>query len=90
MLSLHKFYFDAIVRARNTGERYGQAMFNHLYEVRPDLAEQVRSQPTDPFYVEKLNHPAWDRFVYFIEKNWFGGKAEDGGRDLQDNEKWQR
>lgn len=70
MLSLHKFYFDAITRARVSGERYGQAMFNHLCEVRPDLSEQVRGTDKDPFHVSHLNHPNWDRFVSFIEANW--------------------
>jgi hypothetical protein len=69
-MSLHQFYFDAQARARKTGERYGQAMFNHLYEVRPDLSEQVRGQDTDPFYVERLSQPRWDRFVTFLEANW--------------------
>lgn len=61
MLSLHKFYFDA--RARTHRERYGQAMFNHLFEVRRDLANEIRGTDNDPFYVEKLSHPNWDLFV---------------------------
>lgn len=69
-LSLHKFYFDAIQRARREGERYGQAMFNHLCSVRPDLSEKVRGSDMDAFYVEKLSDPRWDRFVEYIEKNW--------------------
>jgi hypothetical protein len=72
-LSLHKFYFDAISRARNTGERYGQAMFNHLWEVRPDLSEKVRGTDKDPFYVDRLYDPRWDAFVEFIESNWYNG-----------------
>lgn len=69
-MSLHKFYFDAQHRARGTGERYGQAMFNHLCDVRPDLSEQVRATDMDPFHVERLNDPRWDRFVTFLEANW--------------------
>lgn len=69
-VSLHQFYFDAMTRARVTRERYGQAMFNHLVRVRPDLAEQVRGTDKDPFYVERLSHPNWDPFVEFIEANW--------------------
>lgn len=70
MSSLHKFYFDSQTRARVTRERYGQAMFNHLHEVRPDLAEAVRSTDKDPFYVERLDDPRWDKFVEFLEANW--------------------
>jgi hypothetical protein len=67
---LHQFYFDAVTRARNSQERYGQAMFNHLRQVRPDLAERVRGTDKDPFYVSALTDPRWDRFVAFIENEW--------------------
>ncbi len=71
MLTLHKFYFDAATLARkNPGWRYGQAMFNHLCQVRPDLSEQVSCTDKDPFHVTKLSDPCWDRFVSFIESNW--------------------
>ena len=69
-LSLHKFYIDAIKRARNV-ERYGQAIFNHLWEVRPDLSEKVRRTDKDPFYIDTLHDPRWDAFVNFIETNWY-------------------
>mgnify|MGYP003645749907 CR=1 FL=1 len=70
-LSLHhKFYSDAITRARVKKERIGQALFNHLYQVKPELAEKVRGTDMDPFYVE-YGHPNWDRFIVFIEKEWF-------------------
>jgi hypothetical protein len=72
-LNLHKFYFDGITRARKTGERYCQAMFNHLHDVRPDLAEQVRGTDKDPFYCPSPDDPRWDRFVNFIETNWYLG-----------------
>lgn len=76
--SLHKFYFDAISRARSKRERYGQAMFNHLVIVRPDLSERVRGTDMDPFYVEQLSHPDWDRFVKFIETNWYLDRSTEG------------
>lgn len=70
MISLHKFYFDGIARGLRTGERYCQAMFNHLHEVRPDLSERVCGTDHDPFYCESPQDPKWDRFVTFIEANW--------------------
>lgn len=70
MSSLHQFYFDAITLARKHQWRYGQAMFNHLESVRPDLAQHIRGTDTDPFYVERLSDPRWDRFVEFIESEW--------------------
>jgi len=71
IVSLHKFYFDGIIRAREKCERYCQAMFNHLVEVRPDLSEQVRGTDMDPFYCHSPTDPRWDRFVRFIETNWY-------------------
>lgn len=69
--SLHKFYFDALTRCRRTGERYGQAMFNHLCEVRPDLSEAIRSTVNDPFYLNSPNDSRFDNFTAFIEKHWY-------------------
>lgn len=74
--SLHKFYFDAIMRGRANRERYGQAMFNHLCEVRPDLAERVRMTNMDPFHVSALSDPRWDRFVAFIEARWYQHESQ--------------
>ena len=71
MLSLHKFYSGGITRARQTRERYCQAMFNHLSDLRPDLSEQVRGTDMDPFYCASPTNPRWDRFVEFIETNWY-------------------
>ena len=36
---IHSFYAGGRMRQQRTGEQYGQAMFNHLVEVRPDLSE---------------------------------------------------
>ncbi len=74
-LSLHRFYFDAITRARCKSERYGQAMCNHLYMVRPDLSMQIGTNTgadtdMDPFFCVSPNDPKFDRFIEFVEKNW--------------------
>jgi len=69
-MNLHQFYFDAIVRARKTHERYGQAMFNHLVEVRPDLSDGVRGTSMDPFYVNTPMDPRFDAFCQYIETHW--------------------
>ncbi len=34
-------------------QRKGQAMFNRLHDLRPDLANQVRGTLDDPFYNER-------------------------------------
>ena len=69
-ISLNKFYFDSITRCRKNGERYGQGMFNHLCEVKPDLAEKVRGTNMDPFYCSSPMEAKFDRFINFIEANW--------------------
>lgn len=45
--------------------RYGQTLFNVLYDVRPDLSEQVRASNIDPFYDSNI-----DEFKIWIEENW--------------------
>lgn len=35
---------------QQTGWRYGQAFFNCLFDERPDIAEELRGTPVDPFY----------------------------------------
>lgn len=38
------------VQMQNPKWRSGQALFNALLEVRPELAEQIRATIMDPFY----------------------------------------
>lgn len=33
--------------------RYGQCMFNTLYEINEELADELRGDVTDPFYNDK-------------------------------------
>ena len=69
VVSLHQFYAGVQERAKKTRERYGQALFNHLYEVRPALAQRVQNSDKDPFYAtsgDRIN-----RFVLFIETEWY-------------------
>jgi hypothetical protein len=58
--------------ARERHWRYGQALFNHLLEVRPELAERVKGTDIDPFYLEgpAQDSNKWDRFIEFLESNW--------------------
>lgn len=71
-LSLHQFYEGGIKRTIDRPlERYCQAMFNHLQEVRPDLAKQVQAiEGVDPFYADK-DSSCWNAFVWFIETHWY-------------------
>lgn len=38
------------VRRKNPHMRYGQILFNLLYEINPGLADHIRGTEDDPFY----------------------------------------
>lgn len=77
-VSLHKFYFDAIVSAKLRSWRYGQALFNKLLELRPELAEKVRATNMDVFHMQGPadDFERWDRFISFVETNWYPGDSQ--------------
>lgn len=53
--------------AHHKGEqRYGQAVFNYLYRVRPDLADRLRATNLDPFHKTSVPDIVWT----FIANNW--------------------
>lgn len=49
-------------------ERFGQAAFNTLHNIRPDLSERVRGTNLDPFH----NDAALADFYAFAQENWNG------------------
>jgi DICT domain-containing protein len=70
-MNLHQFYFDVWTLARNQKWRIGQALFNHLLVVRPDLAESIRGDMTcDPFHAVSPTDPRYDAAIKIIEANW--------------------
>ena len=72
-VTLSQFYFDSLQDARKRKWRWGQACFNLLLEVRPNLAEEIRGSNMDVFYMTGPadNYAKWDRFARFIETNWY-------------------
>lgn len=50
--------------------RIGQAMFNGLLQVRPDLAEKVRGTDKDPFYAVTRQDDRVTAFEQFARENW--------------------
>ncbi len=49
--------------------RYGQALFNGLLDLRPDLAEEIRGTPLDPFNKKaKKDVPA--ELLAMLEERW--------------------
>lgn len=54
------------------GYRYGQALFNELVDVRPDLSERIRGGEDDPFYKKGSNEFDEEMVptIAFLEANW--------------------
>jgi hypothetical protein len=75
-MRLFEFFSQAEGKYLYDGQRWGQAHYNHLVEIRPDLARMIRGTNIDPFAV-KYNRgkgdPTWARFVQFLEDNWSEG-----------------
>lgn len=69
-MNLHQFYMGVWTRARTQRWRVGQALFNNLLDVRPDLAEQIRGTDKDPFYAESSMEPRYNAAIKFVEENW--------------------
>jgi len=67
--TLHKLYSVARTRAKSQDERYGQALFNTLVQIRPDIAERLRGSPDDPFYANGGDERA-ERAIAVIEAMW--------------------
>lgn len=66
-------YWDYTLRVNevynaNDDWRYGQAAFNALHDMRPDLAEQVRGSALDPFHVDAGDLGAFFEWVW---ENWW-------------------
>ena len=47
-------------------QRFGQAVFNYLYLVRPDIADKIRATEYDPFHRTFVDDVIWAR----IESLW--------------------
>lgn len=67
----HMKVADSILR--NKDWRVGQSMFNVLYDIRPDLSEQIRATDLDPFHVEDKVFNSSDtvgKFLDWIDEHW--------------------
>jgi hypothetical protein len=71
-MTLSEFYAKVESNLRHTTQRYGQLLFNTLYEVRPELADKIRATDLDPFYVKDEDplNPVWDKLYQFLQENW--------------------
>lgn len=65
-MTYQKFVDEVIAYRILTRQRQGQAYFNVLYSVRPDISEQIRGTDLDPFYKEYV--PA--ECIVFVQEKW--------------------
>jgi hypothetical protein len=62
-------YYKNQVQPISSNIRYGQILYNCLWQVRPGIAESMNDTPIDPFYIDtKADIPpkTWE----YIEQNW--------------------
>lgn len=65
-------YIDFVLSATTYYEknkadyRFGQAVYNKLNEVRPDIASKLVGTDLDPYYKRAVVDQVWE----FIHKNW--------------------
>ena len=57
------------MRSRHKNYRDGQCLFNALYLVKPNLADEIRGSPMDPFYQD-------NRINLLLD--WLQSKSEGG------------
>lgn len=69
-MKLSEFYAQVAVRHANRSERFGQAFFNELDLVRPDLADRIHLTDLDPYYVSFDDNEFWDSLTQWIWVNW--------------------
>lgn len=60
-VTLNEFFKRVIERPKFL--RQGQQAFNVLHEMRPDLANEIRATPLDPFYLDE-RLPDFYNFLY--------------------------
>ena len=48
----------------NSNWRYGQTLFNVLYEHHPDLADEIRGGELDPYYKE--GRKGFEKFLHYV------------------------
>lgn len=70
-MTLEEFYrMVKAILAQNPRWRYGQALFNTLDNIRPDLSEKVRGTNFDPFHAHGEHDPRLVKFGEFLAAHW--------------------
>lgn len=69
-MTLWRFYSQVRLEAKDRGWRIGQALFNVLMEVRPDLSARMRATSFDPFFADSPKDHRYEAAIKFIEAHW--------------------
>jgi len=48
--------------------RYGQFLFNTLYDMYPEVANEIRGTDKDPFYADKATDERVQKFFKYLYK----------------------
>jgi hypothetical protein len=69
---IEKIFLETVYKYRKEypNWRYGQVLFNALYEVDPDLANEIRGTEIDPFYYG-IDEVTFTPFFEKIANNWY-------------------
>jgi len=68
-VTFNEFLIEVTKRTyKNRYERYGQALYNTLHDIRPEIAEKISGTEFDPFYM--TSGMRVDRCVQEIERRW--------------------
>lgn len=69
-MEVDDLFQEAEALARRSNWRIGQALFNHLDTVRPDIADILRGTPEDPFFASSTSDPRYVAAVAVIVNEW--------------------
>lgn len=64
-----EFYQSWSASFQPSSQRRGQYAFNYLYEIRPDVADQIRGSLLDPFH--------WSDYDWKMRKDKFWNRVMD-------------
>lgn len=53
----------SVRQQENPSWRFGQTVFNVLFEFRPEKAEEIRTTKLDPFYRKDEDDEFWTEFL---------------------------
>jgi hypothetical protein len=70
-MTFDEFLLNVTRRTYQRNERYGQAFFNELSLVKPEIAEEIRATENDPFYLMvEYQGQQMDKICRLVSDRW--------------------